>query len=89
MSDAARDALVRIRSALTYDRIEQIAAGETIARDEEVPLLQRSIAQDLRDIEARLGLNAKGRTILSAIASSIDEALLAGAEAEKALGGQE
>lgn len=81
-----RAAIGRAIAALTYDRIEQIdpASGRTIAEGEDIPLLRRSIANDLRDLERRLGLKARGGTILSAIAESIDEALLALAEASSA-----
>ncbi|NCP19054.1 MAG: hypothetical protein GW855_07845 [Erythrobacter sp.] len=87
MAATALDALQRVVCALTYDHIERSDGTGVIATDEDIPLLQRSIGQDLREIEARLGLNAKGNTILSAIASSIDEALLAAAEAQLALKG--
>ena len=87
MAAEALDALQRIVTALTYDQIEQVGAAGLIAEGEDVPLLQRSIAQELRDLESRLGLNAKGRTMLSATANAIDEALLAAAEAQLALKG--
>lgn len=88
MAAVALEALGRAIAALTYDEIEHVdaASGETLARDDGVPLLQRSIAQDLRDIEGRLGLAVNGQTILSAIESAIDEALLAVAEAQSELG---
>lgn len=60
--------ITRAIAALTYDEITD-QAGNT------PPLLDRSIANCLRDIEAQLG--AKGRTRLHAIATAIDEALLA------------
>lgn len=60
--------ITRAIAALTYDEI-------TDHRGNTPPLLDRSIANCLRDIEAQLG--AKGRTRLHAIAVAIDEALLA------------
>lgn len=90
MTAQAMDAIDRLIAALTYDHIEHIdlASGETIAEGDNVPLLQRSIAQDLRQIEGQLGAHAKGRTILGATADAIDEALLAAAEARAALPGE-
>lgn len=66
--------IARAIAALTYDEIEQHGDGMT-RTDTDVPLLQRSIANDLRQIEAQMG--GKGKTLLFAIATSIDEALLA------------
>lgn len=60
--------ITRAIAALTYDEITD-QSGNT------PPLLNRSIANCLRDIETQLG--AKGRTRLHAIAVAIDEALLA------------
>jgi len=81
----AHSALDRVIAALTYDEIEQrrTSWGPTL-RNEEVPLLDRSIAQDLMQIEAQLG--GRGKTLLSAIAESINEALLAAQEARDVLG---
>lgn len=62
--------------ALTYDHIERIGAVGAA-----IPLLQRSIADDLRRIESQLG--AKGGTLLSAIAAAIDQALLAAQQAKE------
>lgn len=89
MTKPAIDAIDRLIAALTYEHIEHIdiASGDTIAEGEGVPLLQRSIAQDLRQIEGQLGAHAKGRTILGATADAIDEALLAAAEAKAELAG--
>ena len=89
MTNPTIDAIDRLIAALTYDHIEHIdrESGDTIAEGEGVPLLQRSIAQDLRQIEGRLGVHAKGRTILGATADAIDEALLAAAEAKAELAG--
>ena len=67
--------LTRAIQALTYDEIEQRFDDGTIRQGIGVPLLQRSIANDLRQLEAVLG--AKGKTNLFAIAAAIDEALLA------------
>ena len=64
----------RAIAALTYDHIEQHEGG-MVRTDTQVPLLQRSIANDLRQIEASLG--GKGKTLLFAIAEAIDEALIA------------
>lgn len=60
--------IARAIQALTYDEITD-QDGRT------PPLLSRSISNCLRDIEAQLG--AKGKTRLFAIATAIDEALLA------------
>lgn len=67
--------IARAIAALTYDEIEQRFDDGTIRQGISVPLLQRSIANDLRQLEAVLG--AKGKTNLFAIAAAIDEALLA------------
>lgn len=61
--------------ALTYDEVEQHFDDGTVRQGINVPLLQRSIANDLRQIEAALG--GKGTTLLFAIATAIDEALIA------------
>ncbi len=89
MASPALDPLARAVAALTYDHIERLdpTSGRTLAEGDAIPLLQRSIGQDLRGIEAQLGLKAKGQTLLSATAGAIDEALLAIAEAQAALGG--
>ena len=89
MTTQALDAIERLIAALTYEKIEHIdaASGDTIAEGEGIPLLRRSIAQDLRQIEGQLGAHAKGRTILGATADAIDEALLAAAEAKADLPG--
>ena len=70
--------IARAIQALTYDDIEQHPDNGTLRQGVEVPLLQRSIANDLRQLETVLG--AKGKTNLFAIAAAIDEALLALAE---------
>lgn len=62
--------------ALTHQDFEQHERGVTRCGSD-VPVLDRSIANDLRDIERMLGSRAKGLTSLSVIAASIDEALLA------------
>ncbi len=67
--------IARAIAALTYDEIEQHMDDGTVRTDQAVPLLQRSIANDLRMIEAQLG--GKGQTLLFAIAEAIDEALIA------------
>ncbi|MFZ5747897.1 MAG: hypothetical protein ACOY45_09615 [Pseudomonadota bacterium] len=84
---AARDAVERAIAALTYASVTQIEpiTGRELAVDAEVPLLDRSIGRDLRSIETFLGRDAKGRTLLSANAAAIDEALLALAEAREAM----
>lgn len=66
--------IARAIAALTYDEIEQHEGG-MVRTDQAVPLLQRSIANDLRQIEAVMG--GKGQTLLFAIAEAIDEALIA------------
>lgn len=66
-------AVMRAIAALTYDEIERHGP---LGR-EEVSLLDRSIARDLRQLEAMLGSKAKGQTLLFALATAIDEALLA------------
>ena len=58
---------------------------DVITIGEAIPLLQRSIAQDLVRIDRQLG-NKGG--LLTAIATAIDEALLAVAEARAALMGE-
>lgn len=67
--------IIRAIQALTYDEIEQRFDDGAVRQGIGVPLLQRSIANDLRQLEAVLG--AKGKTNLFAIAAAIDEALLA------------
>lgn len=73
-------------AALTYDEIEEVSTefGMRQSRSgEEVALFDRSIANDLILIEA--ALSGRRQTILSAIATSIDEALLAIEEARQLL----
>lgn len=60
--------------ALTHQDFEQHERGVT-RRGSAVPVLDRSIANDLRDIERVIA--KPGTTRLHAIAASIDEALLA------------
>lgn len=90
MRAAVLEALDRAIAALTYDEVEhQNLTLGTVKTGNEVPLLQRSIAQDLRDMERRLGAQVVGKTLFSANAAAIDEALLAIEEARAALcGGQ-
>ena len=59
----AQTALDRVIAALTYDDIEQrrTSCGPTL-RNEDVPLLDRSIGQDLLQIEGQMG--ARGKTLL-------------------------
>lgn len=76
-------------AALTYDEIEVTSTSfgvKSTTTGEEVPLLDRSIGQDLTRIES--ALSGKGLTLLSAIAASIDEALLAIEEATQLLQGK-
>ncbi|MCC7097286.1 MAG: hypothetical protein IT472_08915 [Thermomonas sp.] len=70
-------------AALTYDSVEVLDAKslDVVARDEQVPLQQRSIGQDLAQMERWLGIEARDRTMLSAIAASIRIALSAVDEA--------
>lgn len=84
---AALDAVERAMAALTYASVTQIepVTGRELAIDGAVPLLERSIGRDLRSIETLLGRDARGRTLLSANAAAIDEALLALAEAREAM----
>lgn len=83
MSNALQ-AIDRAIAALTYEQVEHIPVdgGDTLSGDQ-VPLLQRSIGQDLTRIEATIA--AKGCTLLAAIAASIDEALMALAEGRESL----
>lgn len=79
-------ALERAEAALTYDYIEQRGPDFGAVRiDNAVPLLDRSISRDLRNLEAQFGNAVRGKTLLSANAAAIDEALLAIAEARQAL----
>lgn len=73
-------------AALTYDQIEvtQADSGSTICGTA-VPLLHRSIGQDLMRVESAMG--GQGKTVFSAIAASIDEALIAIEEARGLLRG--
>ncbi|WP_072379829.1 hypothetical protein [Novosphingobium sp. NDB2Meth1] len=92
----AREALARAIDALTYDQIERyplhlileddgsLRPAGPVQSGKEIPLLDRSIAHDLIRIEKSLA--AQQPTLLSAIAHSIDEALLAIAEAQRVLG---
>lgn len=90
----AREALARAIDALTYDEIEWLTLGldddglngaATVHQSgDQIPLLKRSIAHDLIRIEKSLA--AQPPTLLSAIAHSIDEALLAISEAQRVLG---
>lgn len=89
VSNPALEPLARAIAALTYDEIERHEVDEAgrlvITIGEAIPLLQRSIAQDLVRIDRQLGI--KGG-LLTAIATAIDEALLAVAEARAALMGE-
>lgn len=60
--------------ALNYDEVELVQNGQWVDGSSR-PILQRSIANDLRQMETVLG--AKGKTNLFALAAAIDEALLA------------
>lgn len=68
------DPIKRAIAALTCDEIERDGRDVTTA----VPLLDRSIAQELRRIDGTLG----GSIVLRAVAHAIDEALLALAETQ-------
>jgi hypothetical protein len=87
MSQVAISALQRAVDALTCPTELSHPDGRVIAAGDAVPLLRRSIAHELNQIERSLGLCAKGNTYLSGFALSIDEALLAIAEAQAALAG--
>lgn len=92
MNDSSRSiAILRAAQALTHGESEQRGPTD---RDEDgwlhkeaphggqgatLPLLERSIARDLRKIEEAIG--GRGRTTLFVIAASIDDALLALQEA--------
>ena len=76
MSEQALQALDRAIAALTCDEIEVFPAGN-------VPLLQASIGFELIQIEK--SMSGRGKTLLSATAAAIDEALLAVAEARQVL----
>lgn len=84
MSKAVLDAVERVIAALTYEHIESIpvGAGERLV-NEQLPLFDRSIANDLVTAEKVIG--ARGKTLLGAIGESINEALLAAEEARLAL----
>ena len=85
MPHPALPAIDRAIAALTYDQVERFdPAWQPVPGT--VPLLARSIAHDLVQIERVIG--ATGKTLLGAIAASLDEALLALAEARLALGGE-
>lgn len=76
MNEQALNALDRAIAALTCDEIEVFPAGN-------VPLLQASIGFELVQIEK--SFSGRGKTLLSATAAAIDEALLAVAEARQLL----
>ena len=78
MSEQALHALDRATAALTCDEIECYPAHPG-----GVPLLRASIGVELVQIEK--SLSGRGKTLLSATAAAIDEALLAIAEARQAL----
>lgn len=78
MSEQALRALDRATAALTCDEIECFPA-----QPGGVPLLRASIGVELVQIEK--SLSGRGKTLLSATAAAIDEALLAIAEARQAL----
>ncbi len=71
------------------DHIERHEADrfgrETVTSGEQIPLLQRSIGQDLVRIDRAMGV--RGNSLLGATAEAIDAALLAIAEARQALKG--
>lgn len=85
MTHKALAAVDQIIAALTYEEIEQhFSDGREMVSGDQVPLLHRSISQDLLQLERAIG--ARGKTLLSAIAASIDEALLAAEQARQTLG---
>ena len=89
MEHPALHSLHRAVVALTQDEIEvtSITFGVTSSiSGEQVPLLERSIANDLMRIDS--AISGKGKTLLSAIAHSIDEALIAIEEARRVLRGE-
>lgn len=71
MTNAQLECIFRAIEALTCEEI--IRDGEDVTPT--IPILVRSIAFELRQIEKELG--ASGRTRLHAVATAIDEALLA------------
>lgn len=82
----ARRALTRATAALTQNMIQHVSTdGRVLAEGAEIALLERSIGNDLLHIERQMGRKCVGTTILSALAASIDEALLALEEAQAAL----
>lgn len=87
MSTAAIDALDRVTAALTNDEIALVdaATGNTFAEGHGVPLLQRSVGQDVRDLTERMNTSAQDKRLLIRLADCIDEALLAAAEAKSDL----
>lgn len=86
MTHPALDPVERVIAALTYDHLERTDVdddGQTvISVDEAIPLLQRSISDDLEMIAREVPKRAK---VLRAIGAAIDEALLAAAETRAAL----
>ena len=88
MQDTALAPLERAIAALTYDEIERIdvdsAGRQTVTTGDAIPLLDRSIAQDLVRIERAIGSKP---SLLGATAAAIDEALLAIEEARLAITG--
>lgn len=86
MKHPALSPLEQAIAALT-NKVEVLdcATGD-ITEGDAVPLLQRSIAQDLLRIES--ALSGKGTTLLSKLAASIDEAIVLIEEARQLLGGK-
>lgn len=71
-------------AALTCSHIDVLDCATGVhTEDDAVPLLDRSIAQSLLCIES--ALSGKGKTILSKLASSIDEAIVLVEEARQLL----
>lgn len=83
MTKPALSAIEAAIAALTVESIEQIDSDGEQLQGEQVALFHRSIGRDLERIEK--ALSASGETLLSATAASIDEALLALAEARGVL----
>ena len=70
MTSTALAALDQVIAALTCDEIEQHPGnGASVLRNEQVPLLHRSISHDLILIERVIG--GRGKTLLSPLAVAI------------------
>lgn len=90
MAHPALPPLHRAIAALTYDEIEVISTMfgvSTSTSGDDVPLLDRSIANDLMRIDSVI--SGGGNSLIAAIAHSIDEALVAIEEARRLITGKD